>query len=372
MEKDRAYKLAFAFLKRMNAGVLKEVASRGITPEDFFTLPTKELVNRLGIRQEHEFDRGARDEALSLAKKELEKIKSHNIETLFLLDEDYPQRLAETDEPPIVLYKLGEAELEEEHMISVVGTRKPTAYGLDFCDSLIGELGDCLPDSVVISGLAYGIDVAAHKKALEKGLKTVAVLAHGLNMIYPAAHRNLAKEIIRTGGALLTEYPFDVTPFKPNFLARNRIVAGLSDVTVVVESNIKGGAMSTANYAFMYNREVMALPGRSIDDESSGCNRLIKKNKAHLIENLKDLIEVTGWSPLNLRLDEDVEGVIPELAGESSEIYERIRQNREPVVMDELVHHTGLPASKLLGILSELEFEGYLIRLPGNRWSIRK
>ena len=149
-------------------------------------------------------------------------------------------------------------------------------------------------------------------------------------------------------------------------------MAGLSDVTVVVESNIKGGAMSTANYAFMYNREVMALPGRSIDDESSGCNHLIKKNKAHLIENLKDLIEVTGWSPLNLRLDEDVEGVIPELAGEPAEIYECIKQNREPVVMDELVHHTGLPASKLLGILSELEFEGYLIRLPGNRWSIRK
>ena len=365
------YKMAYSFLKkRVSAELIREFESRQVSPEEFFNLPTKELVTRLGIRQDHEFDKLAREEAVVSAKKEWDLIKNHNIHPLFVLDENYPQQLAETYDPPIILYKLGEAEIEEEHMIAVVGTRKPTPYGLEFCNKLIDEIGDYFNDAVIISGLAYGIDATAHKKALEKNLTTIAVVAHGLNMIYPAAHRNLAKEIVKSGGAILSEYPFGVKPFKPNFLARNRIVAGISDVTVVVESNIKGGAMSTANYAFMYNRDVMALPGRAIDELSSGCNLLIRKNKAHLIECAADLIETTGWKPLNLPVSSQQRNLFPELEGESKRIYELLQYSPDPLQMDQIVNTLGIPVSKLMGLLSELEFDGVILRHPGNRFSI--
>lgn len=369
-DRETIYKMAFSYLNKMNATFLRDIESKDISPEEFFNLPTKDLIRRLCIRQEHEFDKIAREEAVVKAEKEWQQIKNHKIKPLFLLDEDYPAKLAETYEPPVVLYKLGEADLDLEHMVSVVGTRKPTTYGLDFCNKIVEDIGEYFDDVEIVSGLAYGIDAAAHKKSLEKGIPTVAVVAHGLNMIYPAAHREMAKEIVRKGGAILSEYPFGTKPFKPNFLARNRIVAGLSDVTIVVESNIKGGAMSTANYAFMYNRDVMALPGRSSDDLSSGCNLLIRKNKAHLIECAADLIEVTGWQPLNIPVNSQQRNLFPELQGDDKKIYEILKYTPEPVQMDHLVHHTGISASRLLALLSELEFDGVIVRHPGNRFSL--
>lgn len=367
---DIVYKMAYSFMKKMSAALLYEVREKGVSPEEFFTIPTKELVGRLGIRPDHDIDKIAREEALSKARIEWNRIKNHNITPLFLLDEEYPKQLAEIHEPPVILYMLGEADLESEHMLSVVGTRKPTMYGLDFCNKIIEEIGDYFPDCVIVSGLAYGIDSAAHKRALDKGVITVAVVAHGLNMIYPAANRGMAKEIIRKGGAIISEYPFDTKPFKPNFLARNRIVAGLSDVTVVVESNIKGGAMSTANYAFMYNRDVMALPGRSSDELSSGCNLLIRKNKAHLIECAADLIEVTGWQPLNIAVTSSQRNLFPELTGDSKKIYDVLKNSIEPVHIDELRRLTSLSASNIMAQLSELEFDGIVLRHPGNRFSV--
>ena len=368
--KETIYKISFSFLKKMNVSLLSEILKKELSPEDFFTSPTKELISRLGIRPDHAFDKIAREEAVSMAIKEWNKIKNHNIIPLFVLDENYPKRLAETYEPPIILYKLGNTDLDGDHLLSVVGTRKPSPYGLDFCNKFIEEVAEYFNDAKIISGLAYGIDAVAHKKALEKNLTTVAVVAHGLNMIYPAAHRNLAKEIIRSGGAILSEYPFDTKPFKPNFLARNRIVAGLSDVTIVVESNIKGGAMSTANFAFMYTRDVMALPGRSSDDLSSGCNLLIRKNKAHLLECAADMIEVTGWKPLNVLVSPQQRNLFPELQGEEKRIYEILKFSSDPIQMDQLVHLSGIPVAKLTGLLSELEFDGIIMRHPGNRFSI--
>lgn len=365
------YKMAFAFLKKkVNIELLREFAIREVTPEEFFTLPTKELFRKLGLPQNHDFDKMAREEAMALARNELSLIKKHNILPLFCLDDNYPPRLAETFDPPLIIYKLGDGELDGEHMISVVGTRKPTPYGVEFCNKIVEEVGEYFPDVEIVSGLAYGVDATAHKKALEKKLVTIAVVAHGLNMIYPAANRNLAKDIVRSGGAIISEYPFGVKPFKPNFLARNRIVAGLSDVTLVVESNLKGGAMSTANYAFMYNREVMALPGRSIDDLSSGCNLLIRKNKAHLVERAADLIEVTGWKPLNVPVNPQQRNLFPELTGNAKIIYEILKYNTDPVQLDQLVHLTGLSTSILMVELSELEFDGIIMRHPGNRFSV--
>lgn len=370
-DNDIVYKMAFSFLKkRPNADMLRDFESKGISPRLFFTMPTKDLISKLGIRHDHEFDKIIREEAVVMAQKEWNLINGHNISPLFVLDEDYPVSLAETSDPPVILYKLGDADLDGEHIVSVVGTRKPTNYGLDFCNKIVEELGEYFPDVEIVSGLAYGIDAAAHKKALEKGLTTIAVVAHGLNMIYPAANRNIAKEIIHAGGAILSEYPFGVKPFKPHFLARNRIVAGISDVTIVVESNIKGGAMSTANYAFVYNRDVMALPGRSIDDLSSGCNLLIRKNKAHLIQCAADLIETTGWQPLNIPVNPTQRNLFPELEGEPKRIYEILQFNSQPLTADQLVHLSGITPPKLMAILGELEFDGIILRLPGNRFSL--
>ena len=370
-DKEIICKMAFSFLKKkINSSFLQNMESIGISPVEFFEMDTKDITNRLGIYHDHAFDKLAREEAVAHAKAEWEKIQNHNITPLFILDDDYPYNLAETYDPPIILYKLGEADLTGEHILSVVGTRKPTLYGIEFCKKLIEDLSVYFPDAVIVSGLAYGIDANAHVKALESGLLTIAVVAHGLNMIYPAANRNIAKEIIRKGGAILSEYPFGVKPFKPHFLARNRIVAALSQATVVVESNIKGGAMSTANYAFMYNRDVMALPGRSSDDLSSGCNLLIRKNKAHLIECAADLIETTGWQPLNMKIDSRQRNLFPELEGTAKQIYELIKLNLEPVQIEYLAQSTGIAASKLLATLGELEFDGIIIRHPGNRFSV--
>lgn len=355
--------------KKVGANMIREFNSRGVSPEEFFTLPTKDLVAKLGIRQDHQFDRMNRDEALANAQKEYSRIQPHNIEPLFFLDDDYPQQLAEIDEPPVILYKLGDARLQSDHMVAVVGTRKPTPYGVDFCNKIVSEIGAYFPDAEIVSGLAYGIDACAHKKSLEIGLTTIAVVAHGLNMIYPAANRSLAKEIIRQGGAILSEYPFGIQPFKPNFLARNRIVAGLCDATIIVESNLRGGAMSTANYAFMYNRDVLALPGRCSDELSSGCNLLIRKNKAHLIECGADLIEATGWQPLNTTIDPRQRNLFPELEGDVRRIYEILKYKGDPVQIDQLVYQTGMPASKLLTLLGEMEFDGIIIRHPGNRYA---
>ena len=365
------YKMAFSFLKKgMDAHRVREIFARGITPEEFFTIPSKSLVNKLGVRHEHEFDKMSREKALNLANLEYKRISPHNIKPLFLMDENYPKALGEIYDPPVILYCIGELGIETNRFVSVVGTRKPSPYGIEFCNKFISDLGDYFPDVAIVSGLAYGIDSAAHRKALDKGLSTIAVVAHGLNMIYPAANRNLAKEILKSGGAIISEYPFGVKPFKPNFLARNRIVAGLSEATIVVESKIKGGAMSTANFAFLYNRDVMALPGRSSDELSSGCNLLIRKNKAHLIETAPDFIDVTGWQPLNIPVSPIQRNLFPELTGDSKRIYEILKNNSEPVQFERIVNQTGISAASLQALISDLEFDGIILRHPGNRFSI--
>lgn len=367
---DIIFKIAFTFLKKkVTIDLLQKFEERDVTPETFFTIPTKDLISRLGIRNDHEFDRMAREEALANSRAEWEKIKKHGISPLFILDDDYPSKLAEVSDAPLILYKLGDADLDSQQIVSVVGTRKPTPYGVDFCNKFVDELGVYFPEAVVVSGLAHGIDAVAHKRAINKNLPTVAVVAHGLNMIYPAANRSLAKTILKEGGAIVSEYPFGVQPFRPNFLARNRIVAAMSDVTVVVESNIKGGAMSTANYAFQYDRELMAVPGRVSDDLSSGCNLLIRKNKAHLITCIADLIEVTGWQPLDIKIDARQRNLFPELEGNEKLLYEMLQYSSEPVQMDQLMHKTNLSVSALMALLSEMEFDGIIIRHPGNRFS---
>lgn len=356
-------------VKRITPEIVRMLPERGISPVDFFSMSTPALADALGMNPGTGFDQMNRDEALFEARKEAEHMSRHNIHGYSLLSPDYPVRLSQTADAPVYLYKLGEADLDSEHIVSVVGTRRPTPYGNDFCGRLVADLGDYFPDLMVVSGLAYGIDSCAHSACLEKGIKTVAVVAHGLSMIYPAQHRDLARRIIRAGGAIVSEYPFLSTPYRQRFLERNRIVAGLSDVTVVVESDIKGGAMSTANMAFSYSRDVMALPGRISDKESSGCNLLIRKGKANLISGAADLIEYTGWKPLNISRTSLQRNLFPELEGDPRLVYETLRFSREPLHADSIRTKTLIPMPRLMAVLGEMEFDGIIIRHPGNRFS---
>lgn len=235
---------------------------------------------------------------------------------------------------------------------------------------LINELAPLFPDLCIISGLAYGIDSIAHTAAIEAGRATGAVLAHGLDTLYPAAHRNLAKDILRHGGSLISEYPSGVTPYRSRFLERNRIVASMTDATLVIESEIKGGAMSTAHTAFSYNRDVFAVPGRPTDIMSSGCNHLIRKNKAHILTGVTDFIEDMNWRPSGIKMDSRQRCLFPELEGDTKLVYDCMRFRREPMTPDAIHTATILPIPKVMAALGEMEFDGIVSRLAGNRYEL--
>ncbi|MDE6254635.1 MAG: DNA-processing protein DprA, partial [Muribaculaceae bacterium] len=304
------------------------------------------------------------------ARKEMEFVERHGIRVYYLGDDDYPMLLSETGDAPVVLYQLGETDLDAEHIMNIVGTRRNTAYAVSFCETFIKALAEYFPDIVIVSGLAYGIDSLAHKGALENGLPTVAVVAHGLDTIYPAAHRDLARRIVKSGGSIVTEYPSGTTPFQKRFLERNRIVAGLSELTLVVESPIKGGAMSTANMAFSYSREVGAVPGRISDPMSEGCNLLIRKQKGSLVSSVADVIELMGWRPAGVAVKPKQRNLFPELQGEAHEIYEILKFSSDPLSVDGLYQKTKIHIPVLNSTLTEMEFDGIVVRLPGNRYTL--
>lgn len=316
--------------------------------------------------------------ALTRADQELDFVERHHITVIARDSESYPKSLGSLPAPPAVLYKLGDCPLEGMRMVSIVGTRKPTPYGDAFVRKLVHDLAAAVPDLCIVSGLAYGIDAAAHTAAVEAGVPTIGVLAHGLHTIYPAAHRDLARRMLQSGGALLTEYPSETQPFQGNFLERNRIVAALSAVTVIAESDIRGGAMATARTADRLGKVVMALPGRISDRMSSGCLSLLQRQQAQIITSAADLIHACGWEARNLRpqqlslfaADDIANGSDdPSLDADSRRICEVLRQSADPVPLDVLHASTGIAIPKLTALLGDLEFDGHVNRHPGNRFS---
>lgn len=310
------------------------------------------------------------EEAIDRARKEALFINRHNIRVSFILDDDYPWRLFNINDAPIVLYIAGNANLSPDKIVSVVGTRHISPRAPQITDNFIAKWAEMFPDLLVVSGLAYGVDAAAHSAAINHNLPTVAVMAHGLDMIYPAAHRDLANKIINSGGAIISEYPAQTKPFRGRFLERNRIVAGLADLTTVIESDIKGGAMSTARLAADYNREVCAIPGRPGDSQSAGCNALIRRHIASLIDNPQDIIDIVRWHPKPLSAAATQPILFPELAGDNKTIYDALVNASDPVQFDVISRTTGLSPALLMSLLSELEFDGIITRHPGNRFSI--
>ena len=297
------------------------------------------------------------------AEAELRFIEDNDIQVLSFLDKNYPSRLKPLDNAPILLYYKGTANLNHPRIISIIGTRKPSVLGIATCEKLVEEL---IPyDVMVVSGLAYGIDVTAHKKCIELGVETVGVLGHGLKQIYPMQHQQVAKQMLEKGG-LLTEFTSNTTPDRENFPMRNRIVAGMCDAVIVVETAQKGGSMITAMYANDYNKDVFAFPGRVNDPKLKGCNHLIKTHKAYLIESSKYIgyiMRCEEQDPskniqrqLFVELDEQEQKIVDLL------------QDKNEMGIDQLSYETTIHSSRLAGLLLNLEFKGLVKTMPGKRY----
>lgn len=310
-----------------------------------------------------------RQEALRKAGKEVDFAYSHSIRCLYFSDEDYPQRLLQCDDAPVMLYVLGNCDLNASQMAGIVGTRHATPYGIEFTRNLVKDFRNSLISPVtIVSGLAYGIDVTAHQEALSQGLPTIGVVAHGLDMLYPAQHRRTAAQMVKSGGGIITEYPSSTVVHRGNFLARNRIVAGITDCLIVAESAVKGGALVTARIAADYDREVFALPGRISDRYSQGCNSLIARNCAHLCQDSQGIIELMGWPK------KEDEGQQKELFTEySPEEISVIRflENHEDATTNFLSVNLGIPIGQLLSLMVELEFKGSVVKYPGGRYRLK-
>ncbi|MBO4905700.1 MAG: DNA-processing protein DprA [Bacteroidaceae bacterium] len=307
---------------------------------------------------------------LPRCEEELLYARSHHIKVLaFQDDANYPVRLRQCEDAPLILYFLGHADLNASHIVSVVGTRHCTEYGREMCSLLASELRQVLPDTLIVSGLAYGIDIAAHRAALSNSMATVGVLAHGLDEIYPRLHRNTAVEMLAQGG-LLTELMSYSHIDKVNFVQRNRIVAGIADATIVVESAAKGGSLITANIANGYNREVFAIPGRVRDKYSVGCNELIRNQSATLITSVTDLLSRMGWESETAVQKADVQQeLFPQLTNEETLVAATLK-NCQDATFSDLVMSTALPSAKLTSVLMMLEMKGVIKKMAGNRYHL--
>jgi len=319
-------------------------------------------INGIGTQvTQHLFD----DNNLKRAEEELNYIQQNNIAFSYFLEDDYPQNLKHCIDAPILIFKDGNLNLNNDKIISIVGTRNMSSYGRDFCNQLIEELKEHNP--IIVSGFAYGVDICAHKAAIKNNLQTIAVLAHGLEEIYPKTHKKYIHEVNNNGG-FITEFWHDEQPMRENFLKRNRIVAGLSKATIIIESAEKGGSLVTADIANSYNRDVFALSGRATDVYSKGCNNLIKNNQAHLLTSAEDIVKMLNWdlprtsAPIQNKL-------FVELNSSEQKIYDYLQQNGKQL-LDDIAINCELPIYQLSSILIQLELKGVVKPLPGKMFEV--
>lgn len=366
-EQETLYAIAFSFVSRLNLvnrrmllemmGSFTEIFEQRKNLKEFIPHANKETLEALAIMDTH----------LKRAEEELAFAQAGHIQCLGFYDEDYPARLRECPDAPTLLYYRGSSLLNGQHIVSIVGTRQITAYGKDLCRNFIKELKQLCPDTLIVSGLAYGVDIHCHRAALEQEMNTIGVLAHGLDQIYPRFHRETAVQMVQHGG-LLTEFPSRSNADKKNFVQRNRIVAGIADATIVVESAQKGGSLITAEIAESYGRDVFAFPGRVGDTYSEGCNNLIKSNRAGLITSAEDFVKAMGWdTECNLRKQMN-EGLQQELFPDLTEEEQRIVKaltGSDSKQINILSIDTAIPIGKLTSLLFNLEMKGVVRLLSG-------
>ena len=300
------------------------------------------------------------------AEEEMIFIEKNEISPLFYLDSNYPKRLSHCEDSPVMLYFKGKTNFNSEKIISIVGTREATEYGKKICEKLIADLA--IHNPIIVSGLAYGIDICAHKAALNNNLSTVCGLAHGLDQIYPPLHSSTATKMLEKGG-WLTDFTSNTIPDRENFPRRNRIVAGISDATIVIESKVGGGSLITADIANSYNRDVFAFPGRVDDVCSVGCNNLIKQNKAALIQSAADIVYIMGWEKADIKNAPRQKKLFLELSKEEELLVTALKE-KDCIAIDDLCLICQLPMSKVSGILLTLEFSGVVKSLPGKMYCL--
>ncbi len=361
------HQVALTFLKNIGPSLSKVLVSYFGDAESVFKASNAKLLKVPGI--------GAKtiaqlnfSEALALAENELKFIEKNGVNPLFFTDSAYPKRLKNCNDSPVLLYAKGNANLNAQHIISIVGTRSATEYGKQLCRQLVEELQQY--NILIVSGLALGIDVAAHKESLRLNVPTLGVLAHGLDRIYPSQNRAIAEKMLENGG-LLTEYPSGTIPDRENFPQRNRIVAGIADATIVVEASVKGGALITAEIANSYNRDVFAFPGRVGDDFSEGCNFLVRNNKAGLLTCAADLAYSMGWEKTDAAKPVIEQFMLPiDLSADERLIFDILQQHKAPIAIDDLTIKTNMPTSLLAMSLLNMEMQGYIRSLPGKTYCI--
>jgi DNA processing protein len=312
------------------------------------------------------------DDALSRAEAELEFVEKHHIKTLLLGQPDYPQRLAECPDAPLLLYYMGEADLNQQRVICIIGTRHVTNYGRDLIRQFVADLRLMGIQPLVVSGLAYGVDICSHREALAQGMETVGVLAHGLDELYPPRHRDTAKQMLQQGG-LLTEYMSQTRADKLNFVKRNRVVAGMSDATVLVESAEKGGGLITCGIAQDYNRAVFAYPGAVGAPYSVGCNQLIRNNGAQLITSAQDFVEAMGWQTDTQLQQAKTAGIerelFPDLSEEEHLVVQTLTEHGD-LQLNMLSVKTNIAIGPLTALLFQLEMKGVVRPLAGGSYHL--
>lgn len=313
------------------------------------------------------------DEALKRAEVEFAQATAMGIVPLTMGDARYPQRLCECPDAPLVLYYKGTANLNQLRVVSIVGTRHATPYGQNLVRQFMADLRQLCPQVLIVSGLAYGIDICAHRQALQNGYETVAVLAHGLDELYPTLHRQTAEEMLTKGG-LLTEYPLQTRIDKQNFVRRNRIVAGMADAVILVESAAQGGGLITARIAQEYNRDVLAFPGSVGAPYSEGCNNLIRDGGAGLISNAKDFVQAVGWTTDEQLMAAQQQGIerelFPELTDEEKHVVDVLRKQND-LQVNMLSVQSGLPVGRLSAILFSLEMKGVVRGMAGGTYHLQ-
>lgn len=357
-------RLALALVPGIGANIARALMARCGSVDEIFRLRGRELMSVPGIGTLLA-DRLLHSGTFRRAEEEVRFMEKERLGCRFLFDEDYPSRLAQCPDAPIVIFLRGELPEPGFKVLSVIGTRNPTARGKQLTHEMIRGLADKGHRVVIVSGLAYGIDIQAHLAALESGLKTVAVLGHGFHTLYPAIHRQIADGIALHGG-LISDFFSHNLPEPKNFIRRNRIIAGLSEATLVIESGIRGGAMVTAEMANSYDRDVMAVPGRTDDLMSKGCNHLIRNNQASLVESARDIEYLLGWDQLPQKKQPPEPQLFQQLDPDELLVFGLL--NGQPQSVDQLCRSAAIPVQRISFILLSLEFKGLIQALPGKSY----
>jgi DNA processing protein len=358
------YRTALTKIPKVGAVTSKNLIAHFGSAEGIFKARRSDLTHIGGIGEVIANSIFSSD-VLRWAENELQFIADNNIQVLFHTDDNYPRRLRMLNDCPMQLYYHGNTDLNAARVVGIVGTRHPSTYGTRLCEEIVDGLAQYKP--LIISGLAYGIDITAHRRCVDKNLPTVGIMGNGLQRIYPHDHRASAAEMCKNGG-LLTEYPSDQSPDAMHFPMRNRIIAGMCDAMIVVETANKGGSMITANMAIDYDRELFAVPGRADDKKSKGCNDLIRRQKAHLMESAEDLAKHLSWTEMDAKKAAPQASLFVELNEVEELIVKSLKKYENGAVIDALSYDTLLPQSRLAAVLLSLEFKGVIRALPGKRF----